>query len=194
MLTSERRFDAKKAPANRLTSLNWMCFLEPELAYRLLNRRTMNRKIIIIAAGALTGILGAGGIIYFVNPDLIPGLVGAEGPTHQAENVHKEKKQDTEVGADLDVFVVNLASSGQGRYLRTTLSLGVKDAHEKEKIKEFVGPIRHAVIMYLTERKVDELVDPAGKEKLRQALHQQINEAIGEKMVSNVYFKEFLIQ
>jgi flagellar basal body-associated protein FliL len=48
--------------------------------------------------------------------------------------------------------------------------------------------------MYLTERKIDELIDPEGKEKLRQALHEQINEAIGEKMVSNVYFKEFLIQ
>ncbi|HEX2226598.1 MAG TPA: flagellar basal body-associated FliL family protein, partial [Candidatus Binatia bacterium] len=103
-------------------------------------------------------------------------------------------KQQSEVGADLDVFVVNLASSGQGRYLRTTLSLGVKDAHEKEKIKEFVGPIRHAVIMYLTERKIEELIDPEGKEKLRKALHEEINEAIGEKMVSNVYFKEFLIQ
>jgi flagellar basal body-associated protein FliL len=41
---------------------------------------------------------------------------------------------------------------------------------------------------------VEELTDPSGKEKLRQALHEQINDAIGEKMVSNVYFKEFLIQ
>lgn len=169
-------------------------FLGRALAHRLLNRRAMNKKIIIIAAGALTGVLGAGAGVYFLKPELIPGWAGPEDLTHQAQKEEKEKKQETEMGADLDVFVVNLASSGQGRYLRTTLSLGVKDAHEKEKIKDFVGPIRHAVIMYLTERKVDELIDPLGKEKLRQALHEQINEAIGEKMVSNVYFKEFLIQ
>jgi flagellar basal body-associated protein FliL len=154
----------------------------------------MNKKLIIIAAGALTGVLGAGAGVYFLKPELLPGWAGAERPADSAQNHEKEKKHQSEVGADLDVFVVNLASSGQGRYLRTTLSLGVKDAHEKEKIKEFVGPIRHAVIMYLTERKIDELIDPQGKEKLRQALHAQINEAIGEKMVSNVYFKEFLIQ
>jgi flagellar FliL protein len=153
----------------------------------------MNKKMVIIAAGAMSGVLGAGAGIYFFKPELIPGLAGAGG-AHHAQKDDKEKKQETEVGADLDVFVVNLVNSGQGRYLRTTLSLGVKDAHKKEKIKEFVGPIRHAVIMYLTERKVDDLIDPEGKEKLRQALHQQINEAIGEKMVSNVYFKEFLIQ
>ncbi|MGH7926565.1 MAG: flagellar basal body-associated FliL family protein [Candidatus Binatia bacterium] len=156
----------------------------------------MNKRIVIIAAGALAGIFSAGVGVYFLNPDLIPRLTAFSdiGADKQLKKEAKEKKQESELGADLDVFVVNLASSGQGRYLRTTLTLGVKDAHEKEKIKEFVGPIRHAVIMYLTERKVDELIDPEGKEKLRQALHEQINEAIGEKLVSNVYFKEFLIQ
>jgi flagellar basal body-associated protein FliL len=75
------------------------------------------------------------------------------------------------------------------------LSLGVEDEHKKEKIKELSGKIRHSVIMYLTERKVEELADPEGKNKLREALHKQINEAVGDnKLVTNVYFKEFLIQ
>jgi flagellar basal body-associated protein FliL len=79
--------------------------------------------------------------------------------------------------------------------LRTVLSLGVKSEHEKEKIKELSGKIRHAVIMYLTERKVEELVDPDGKNKVRDELRKQISEAVNdEKLVSNVYFKEFLIQ
>ncbi|MDH3445215.1 MAG: flagellar basal body-associated FliL family protein, partial [Deltaproteobacteria bacterium] len=127
---------------------------------------------------------------------LLPGMGGSKDGAagKEAKKEEKEKKSETEVGADLDVFVVNLAGSGPGRYLRTTLSVGVKDSHEKEKIKEFNGPIRHAVIMYLTERKVEDLVDPEGKEKLRRALQEQINEAVGHKMVSNVYFKEFLIQ
>jgi flagellar basal body-associated protein FliL len=156
----------------------------------------MNKKIIIIAAGALAGVLGAGAGVYFLKPDLLPGLSGAKdaASAKKAKKENSEKKHETEVGADLDVFVVNLAGSGQGRYLRTTLSLGVKDEHQKEKVKEFTGPIRHAVIMYLTERKIEELTDPDGKEKLRHALHEQINEAIGAKTVSNVYFKEFLIQ
>jgi flagellar basal body-associated protein FliL len=162
----------------------------------------MNKKLIIIAAGALVGVMGAGAGVYFLKPDLIPGMAKskeasakeAKQDSKNAKSAHKEKKHDLEVSADLDVFVVNLAGSGQGRYLRTILSLGVKDNHQKEKLKEFSGPIRHAVIMYLTERRVDELSDPAGKEKLRAALHHQINDAIGEKMVSSVYFKEFLIQ
>jgi len=157
----------------------------------------MNKKLVIIGAGALAGVLSAGAGVYFFKPDLFPGSVGSNGAAtgKPAKTELKVKKHETEIGADLEVFVVNLASSGQGgRYLRTTLSLGVKSEHEKERIKEFTGPIRHAVIMYLTERKVEELLDPQGKESLRHALHEQINEAIGDKMISSVYFKEFLIQ
>lgn len=161
----------------------------------------MNKKLIIIG-GALVGVLGAGGAgVYFFKPDLLPESIrpqSAEGDKHtknEKAEAEKKKELESEVGADLEVFVVNLAADGgPQRYLRTTLSLGVKDTHEKEKIKEFAGPIRHAVIMYLTELKAAELVDPEGKNKIREALHKQINEAIGEKMVSNIYFKEFLIQ
>ena len=93
------------------------------------------------------------------------------------------------------MFVVNLAGSGASRYLRTALSLGVKDEHQKEKIKELSGKIRHAVIMYLSERKVEDLVDLEGKNKLRADLRNQIGAAVGDKnLVTNVYFKEFLIQ
>jgi flagellar FliL protein len=177
-----------------------MGFLLLVLAHRLLKWPAMNKKLVIIAGGALAGVLSAGAGVYFLKPDLIPGAAKAEKAVgKEAKKEGKDAKQQTpkhenEIGADLDVFVVNLAGAGASRYLRTTLSLGVKGNHEKEKLKEFTGPIRHAVIMYLTERKVEELSDPQGKEKLREALHQQINGAIGEKMVSNVYFKEFLIQ
>jgi flagellar basal body-associated protein FliL len=156
----------------------------------------MNKKLVIIGAGALAGVLSAGAGVYFFKPDLFPGSVKSNGVAagKPAKTEAKDKKHESEVGADLEVFVVNLAGSGQGRYLRTTLSLGVKSEHEKERVKEFTGPIRHAVIMYLTERKVEEMLDPQGKESLRNALHEQINVAIGHKIVSSVYFKEFLIQ
>ena len=156
----------------------------------------MNKKLVVIGAGALAGVLSAGAGVYFFKPDLFPGFVGSNGATASkpAKKETKDKKHESEVGADLEVFVVNLASSGQGRYLRTTLSLGVKSELEKERVKDFTGQIRHAVIMYLAESKVEELLDTQGKEKLRHALHEQINEAIGHKIVSSVYFKEFLIQ
>lgn len=167
------------------------------------------KKIIIIAVGVVVLLGGAGAGVYFFKPDLLPASIrpkdknaelaaaagaGKDAKKDQGKNKGKGE-HEKEVGADLDVFVVNLAGGGAPRYLRTTLTLGVKDEHEKEKIKELSGKIRDAVIMYLTQRKAEELADLEGKNKLREELHKQINEAVGdEKLVSNVYFKEFLIQ
>lgn len=174
------------------------------------------KKIIIIVVGVLLLVGGGGAGVYFLKPDLLPEAIRPKSPDgahakaegeeagddkksdgHGKKDKKKKdgKKEHPEVGADLDVFVVNLAGGGAPRYLRTQLSLGVKDEHEKEKIKELSGKIRHAVIMYLSERKAEELGDPEGKNKLREALQKQIAEAIDDdKLVTNVYFKEFLIQ
>jgi flagellar basal body-associated protein FliL len=154
----------------------------------------MNKKLLILG-GALIAVLGSGAGVYFLYPEWLPGFIrpkvsAAAKPGKREE----EKKREPEVGADLDVFVVNLAGSGPARYLRTTLSLGVKSEKEKEIVKESNGPVRDAIIMYLSDRKVEELLDPAAKAKLRADIRKQVNTAIGQAIVSNVYFKEFLIQ
>jgi flagellar FliL protein len=154
----------------------------------------MNKKMVIIA-GALTAVLGGAGAVYFLYPGLLPGVARAkEQEFHKEGKAGEEKKREPEVNADLEVFVVNLTGSGPARYLRTTVSLGVKSEKEKEVIKEASGPIRDAIIMYLSQRKAEELLDPAGKAKVRADLHKEVNGALGSPVVSNVYFKEFLIQ
>ena len=158
------------------------------------------KKIVIIVVGVLVLVGGGGAGVYFLKPDLLPESIRPKDAKKDKEGEHEEEKEEKkahepEASADLDVFVVNLAGSGPSRYLRTTLSLGIKDPHEAEKIKELSGRIRHAVIMYLTERKVEEIGDLEGKEKLRGELKKLIAEAVHDKkLVTNVYFKEFLIQ
>jgi flagellar FliL protein len=183
------------------------------LSYCHQQRDKAMKKIIIIAVGVLVLLGGGGAAVYFLKPDLLPAAIRpqdkdaehakAEGEEEKAGGEKKDKKKKAgkkdeharEAGADLDVFVVNLAGAGAPRYLRTLLSLGIKDEHDKEKIKELSGKIRHAVIMYLSERKAEELGDPAGKNKLRDELQKLIAEAIDDdQLVTNVYFKEFLIQ
>jgi flagellar FliL protein len=156
----------------------------------------MNKKAILLMGAAVLILAGAGASVYFFMPEFLPAFIRPvdASPNKQAKKGAEEKKHEPEIGADLEVFVVNLAGQAPARYLRTTLSLGLRSEKEKEEVKELSGPIRHAVIMYLTERKVEELLDPEGKTKLRSDLLKQINAAVGKKMVSNVYFKEFLIQ
>jgi flagellar basal body-associated protein FliL len=122
-------------------------------------------KKIIIIAGAVVAILGGGAGVYFLQPDLLPEFIRLKDPARdkQAKKQTEETKHEPEIGADLEVFVVNLVGSGQARYFRTSLSLGVKTEKEKELVKESSGPIRDAIIMYLSERTVDEPLDPQRK-------------------------------
>lgn len=156
----------------------------------------MNKKTLILVGATILLLAGTCAGVYYFMPTFLPAFIRPADATRksQAKKVEEEKKYEPEVGADLEVFVVNLAGEAPARYLRTTLSLGVKSEKEKEEVKELSGPIRDAVIMYLTERKVEELLDLKGKARLRAELVKQINAAIGKKMVLNVYFKEFLIQ
>ncbi len=151
----------------------------------------MNKKTIGLI-GAVVLIVGS---VYFFIPEFLPPLKSVDANhKKQAKKGEEKNGNEPEVGADLEVFVVNLAGQAPTRYLRTTLSLGVRSEKEKQEVKELSGPIRDAVIMYLTERKVEELFDAEGKAKLRAELLKHINEAVGRKIVLNVYFKEFLIQ
>ncbi len=156
----------------------------------------MNKKTLIIVGAAVLIIGSAASAMYFFLPGFLPTFLRSSDTTTKkpVKKVEEVNKHEPEVGADLEVFVVNLAGQAPARYLRTALSLGVKSEKEKEEIKELSGPIRDAVIMYLTERKVEDLLDVQGKAKLRAELLKKINEAVGKKLVLNVYFKEFLIQ
>ena len=155
----------------------------------------MTKKIIILG-GALVALLGGGAGIYFLKPDLLPDFIRPKDTVQdkQAKKQTEKKEREPEIGADLEVFVVNLVGAGPARYFRTTLSLGVKSEKDKELVKESNGPIRDAIIMYLSERNVEELLDPKGKAKIRAALHKQVNAALVKPIVTNIYFKEFLIQ
>jgi flagellar FliL protein len=153
--------------------------------------RSVNKKMLLLTGGGTVFMLGTGISIYFFRPDLVPlGNQTVDSRPKESE----EHENLSEVAADLDVFVINLSDSPRNHYLRTSLSLGVQDEEEKEKVKTLVAPIRHAVIMYLSQRTAAELMDPQGKEQLRKSLQQEINHVVGREMVSRVYFKEFLIQ
>lgn len=144
-------------------------------------------KKTILLAGVVVVALGGGGAGWFL-------LSEGKEPAKQIAAPKKEEKKKEEIFADMEPFVVNLASNGTPRYLRTSLSLALKDEHEKEKIKKVEPHIRHDLIMTLSSKRTEELLTPEGKLELRKEMLELINAAIGEKIVSDIYFREFIIQ
>jgi flagellar protein FliL len=103
----------------------------------------------------------------------------------------------------LESFTVNLADPEEGRFLRTTLSLGVDGklpllAKAESKDVEAGGvsmaTIRDSIITVLAQCKSNDLLTPEGKLKLKTDLVNALNHEVPELQAREVYFTEFLVQ
>jgi flagellar basal body-associated protein FliL len=77
----------------------------------------------------------------------------------------------------LDSFVLNLADADQRSYLRVGIDLGLN--HELKRDEPVpVAQVRDAILAVLAEGKVDELMTPAGKTKLKENLLRTLKERV----------------
>jgi flagellar basal body-associated protein FliL len=103
----------------------------------------------------------------------------------------------------MESFTVNLADPEEGRFLRTTISLGVEGelpqmARAENKGVES-GPvsmatIRDSILTVLAQCKSDELLMPEGKANLKAKIISALNRDVPALGVREVYFTEFLVQ
>jgi flagellar FliL protein len=93
-------------------------------------------------------------------------------------------------------FTVNLL--GKKHYLRTTIQLQLKNETIKETIEANDPVIRHALIVLLSNNKVEDISTLAGKEKLRKNAVTTLNETLKTYTktdgVTDVFFTEFVSQ
>ena len=95
-------------------------------------------------------------------------------------------------------IVVNVSDQGSGRFLQVTAQVSVNTPNAEEHLQTHMGPIRHEMIMMLSEQQVADISTPKGKEKLRKesltAIQKILMKNTGKKIVNAVFFTGFIIQ
>jgi flagellar FliL protein len=103
----------------------------------------------------------------------------------------------------LESFTVNLADPEEGRFLRTTMSLGVDGKLPQAARAESRAPqegavsmatIRDSILTVLAQCKSNDLLSPEGKLKLKADLVNALNRDVPALQTREVYFTEFLVQ
>lgn len=103
----------------------------------------------------------------------------------------------------LESFTVNLADAEDGRFLRTTMSLGVdgqlptiaKGEYKPVEIGAVsMATIRDSILTVLAQCTSSQLLTPGGKTKLKADLLNALKRDVPELRVREVYFTEFLVQ
>ena len=115
----------------------------------------------------------------------------------------EDAKKDTLVvegdilGFDLTPINVNIAQTKGTRFLRLDVTLVVSEPAMLQEFKKFRALLADRVILAASRRTIDELEGPKGREALKRDIISEINAAIKGRIngaVTDVYFKEFLIQ
>ncbi|MCW7540559.1 flagellar basal body-associated FliL family protein [Aquabacterium sp. A7-Y] len=103
----------------------------------------------------------------------------AEEDTH-AEQEHKPKKASgPPVFLPLDPFTVNLADKDSERYAQVGITLEVDSPESAEELKGYMPAIRNNVLMVLSHKTAEELLDRSGKEKLAAEIMREAVRPMG---------------
>jgi flagellar basal body-associated protein FliL len=93
----------------------------------------------------------------------------------------------------LETFILNLADTDQRSFLRVGIDLGLNRELKRNEVVP-VAQVRDTILGVLGEAKVDGLMTPVGKTKLKDNVLRALQERAPNLGVEEVYFTEFLIQ
>lgn len=146
----------------------------------------MNKLLIVIIALLLLLMITVGvGAFIMLN--------GKTAPHRQAS---VEDGLPTQI-ITLDPITLNLADSGDGRYLRTTVALGVQGVGKVEEFGTKYKPkLMDTLIDVLTRRSYNELHSTEGKEAAKKMLTDTLNDRLRGSgwEVKEVLFTDFVME
>ena len=148
-------------------------------------------KLLIIVGVALLLVLGGAAAAYFTGllDPLIEMAGGGEGT--EEETVDLEEA----IFYDLPELLVNLNTAGRkSSFLKIRISLELRNPDDVPTIESRMPRIIDKFQVYLRELRIDDLKGSAGMYRLREELLMRVAAAVAPAKVSDVLFKEMLIQ
>ncbi|MBF0465348.1 MAG: flagellar basal body-associated FliL family protein [Nitrospirae bacterium] len=164
-------------------------------------KKKLNIKQLIIFLGIALVLVGAGYIGYnkFLkkhdNTAAEPEKPVEEKVEKKEKKAHKEpKKEGHDTGAivPLEPFVVNLVDPG--RYMKITVQIEIPDKKMEAAMKEKLPVLRDAIIILLSSKNLESISGPDGKLMLKDEMLARVNQALGEDLITNIYFTDFVVQ
>ena len=142
-------------------------------------------------------LLGGGGAgVWFSG--LADSLLGKDKAVEVAAEHAVEPKSEPEHGTiyfELPQMLVNLSTSGRRTsFLKIVVSLELTSEEDKENLEMALPRIIDNFQVYLRELRVEDLRGSAGLYRLREELLFRVNAAVSPTRVTDVLFKEMLVQ
>jgi len=153
----------------------------------------MSNKILIILIGVMmVFVLGLGGGLFMMWNKLSAMETQAQSPSEQDASVPVEELLGPIY--PLDTFIVNLADKGGKRYLRITIDLELDGKELEGEVTKRLPQVRDSILTILPTKRFEDISSAKGKTALRDQMLERINGMLARGQITNIYFKEFVIQ
>lgn len=124
------------------------------------------KMLVIILVVLLVLVLGGGGAFIFLSQKRAAAALDDHEEEAAAPVVQHAVSKTPPAYLPLDNMVVNLADPGGEKVAQVGITFEVADAKAVETVKQFMPSIRSGVLMIVSQRTSEELLQREGKEKL----------------------------
>lgn len=94
----------------------------------------------------------------------------------------------------MEAFIINIADTNGERYLKLVIQLEISDASVIPELELLKPRLRDSILDLLTPKTYKDLMDLAGKQRLREDIAGRVNNILSKGKVTKVYFTDFVVQ
>jgi flagellar FliL protein len=155
----------------------------------------MSNKILVLLIGVMMMLmLGLGGGLFMMWNQL--SALNAQSVADAGGQPDEVVSLEQSLGPifSLDTFIVNLADKGGTRYLRVTMDLELDNSELEDELNKRLPQVRDSLLMILPSKRFEDISTVQGKTALRDEMLEALNGYLGQGKITNIYFKEFVVQ
>tara|TARA_R110000868_G_scaffold86685_1_gene243017 strand:- start:6345 stop:6836 length:492 start_codon:yes stop_codon:yes gene_type:complete len=146
-------------------------------------RKLSGKVLILYIVLPLVVLIGAGAGVY------MSGLLGG------GEEKHEEAKVIVPpVFYDLPEFLVNLSGDAPQHFLKMKVTLQITDAEAAKRLDAELPRVLDAFQIFLRELRPEDVEGSAGVLRVKEELLRRINLAIQPALVTDILFREVIVQ
>lgn len=136
-----------------------------------------SKKLLLILLGVVVlALIGAGAALFVLKKNTAEDGDGdEEAPVVQQQSA-KTKVPPTFL--PLDNMVVNLADAGGNRFVQLGITLQLQDATTSDSVKTYMPSVRSGILMLISQRTAEEMLQVSGKEKLSKDIIAEISDVM----------------
>lgn len=160
----------------------------------------MSNKIFIILIGVtMVFMFGLGGGLFMMwnklsAMEIRRAQVSAANGDEAGANISVPVEELLGPIFTLDTFIVNLADKGGKRYLRVSMDLELDSEKLENEVKKRLPQVRDSILSILPTKRFEDISSAKGKTDLRDQILTRINGLLARGQITNIYFKEFVVQ